>query len=169
MTMSKNGVRSHSDRSLEDLCEPTDPVASLCMPSLLLDANYPSDIDSSKHRLYSRRVSAPKFSSSSLKSKFGCFEKQHSHPPLNAHCDERSSFINDFHAFSAASGTAGGSFESSAKAIADNSCFRVYKMAADGKSTSISSTPILYSQQTSANYGFFCSEKQPKITSSRNC
>lgn len=131
MTMSKNGVRSHSDRSLEDLCDPTDPVASLCMPSLLLDVNYPSD--SNNHRLYSRRVSAPKFSSTTLKSKFGCFEKQHSHPPLNAHCDERSSFINEFHAFNTASGTGGGSFESSAKAIADNSCFRVYKMAADGE------------------------------------
>lgn len=106
-------------------------ATNVCNTSLRLDL--PSDIDCNSQRLYSRRVSAPKFSTGSVKSKFGCFEKQHSHPPMNTHCDERGAFMNDFHKFNATADASSTTFESSAKAIADNSCFRVYKMAADGK------------------------------------
>lgn len=137
-----------SDRSTDDFCEtastsrsdslfslrnPYGATTSACTTSLCLDLKYPSDIDCSNHRLYSRRISAPKFSTSAFKSKLGCFEKQHSHPPLHTHCDERNSFLNELHTFNGATGTTSTSFESSAKAIADNSCFRVYKMTADGK------------------------------------
>lgn len=112
--------------------EKQENASNACNTSSRLDL--PSDIDSNSQRLYSRRVSAPKFATGSLKSKFGCFEKQHSHPPMNAHSDDRQcAFMNEFHKFNASAEASGTSFESSAKAIADNSCFRVYKMASDGE------------------------------------
>lgn len=144
MTKSKSGHHVNSNRSIEDLSEATvshrsGSLSSLrssnsnsgISSSLCLDLKYPIDSDCNNHRLYSRRMNAPKFTANGFKNKL-FFEKQHSHPPLSARCDERKSFSNDFHKFKSNPSTSSATYASSAKSIADSSSFRVFKMT-DGK------------------------------------
>lgn len=97
--------------------------------SPLIDLKYPIESDSN-HRLYSRRMSVPKFSTKGFENKL-YFEKQNAYQSGPNRCDERKAFSNEFHKFkSNPNPTTFG--PSTAKAIADSSSFRVYKMAADG-------------------------------------
>lgn len=102
--------------------------------SPVIDLKYPVESESN-HRLYSRRMNAPKFTGNGTENKL-YFEKQagHLHQSVPSRgSEERKSFSNEFHKFkSNPSATPFGS--STAKAIADSSSFRVYKMAADGNS-----------------------------------
>lgn len=144
VSKSKSGHHFTSNRSMDDLPESSVSNRSGSLSSLrscssnnaasvsqLIDLKYPVESDST-HRLYSRRLTTPKFSSNGFENKL-YFEKQNAHHSSGLNrCDERKSFSNEFQKFkSNSSATSYG--QSTAKAIADSSSFRVYKMATDGK------------------------------------
>lgn len=145
MHKSKSGHHFSANRSIDDLPETSNRSSSMLSlrscsstsssASQLIDLKYPIESENS-HRLYSRQMSAPKFTSTRYENKLH-FEKPGVHPFGGSRvCDERkSSFSTDFHKFK--SNSAGNFGPSTAKAIADSSSFRVYKMAADGKNSTI--------------------------------
>lgn len=137
---SKSGHHFNANRSIDDLPETSASNRSGSMSSLrscsasaspLIDLKYPVESDSN-HRLYSRRMTAPKFTSNGFENKL-YFEKQSAHHQSGqSRCEDRKSFSNEFHKFKSNPNSAAFG-PSTAKAIADSSSFRVYKMAADGK------------------------------------
>lgn len=145
MSKSKSGHHFSVNRSIDDLPETSVSNRSGSMSSLrssfgsnsgasastLIDLKYPVEADSN-HRLYSRRMTAPKFTGNGFENKL-YFEKQNAHhQSVPSRCEDRKAFSNEFHKFkSNPNSTAFG--PTTAKAIADSSSFRVYKMAADGK------------------------------------
>lgn len=143
MGKSKNGHHFNSNRSIDDLPETSTSNRSGSLSSLrscgsstgapassMIDLKYPIESDNN-HRLYSRRIAPAKLTSNGFENKL-YFEKQNASLQVgSSRCDERKSFSNDFHKFKSNSNPT--SFgPSTAKAIADSSSFRVYKMAADG-------------------------------------
>lgn len=144
MCKSKSGHHFNANRSIDDLPETSVSNRSGSMSSLrscgasaspLIDLKYPVESDSN-HRLYSRRMTAPKFTSNGFENKL-YFEKQSAHHQSGpSRCEDRKSFSNEFHKFKSNPNSAAFG-PSTAKAIADSSSFRVYKMAADGKKKKI--------------------------------
>lgn len=140
MNKSKSGHHFSANRSIDDLPETSNRSSSMLSlrscssssssASQLIDLKYPIESDNG-HRLYSRQMSAPKFTSTRFENKLH-FEKQGVHPFGASRCDDRKSFGTEFHKFKSNSATNFG--PTTAKAIADSSSFRVYKMATDGKS-----------------------------------
>ncbi|XP_055316623.1 probable serine/threonine-protein kinase nek3 [Sitodiplosis mosellana] len=170
VSKSKSGHHFNANRSIDDLPE-RESVSnrSGSMSSLrscgsnsgaspMIDLKYPVESDNN-HRLYSRRMNAngPKFTSNGFENKL-YFEKQngHLHQPGPSRCEERKSFSNEFHKFkSNPNSTAFG--PSTAKAIADSSSFRVYKMAADAKNYEL---PKLLIREGSPIESFHSSDTQ---------
>ncbi|XP_031630508.1 uncharacterized protein LOC116345359 [Contarinia nasturtii] len=168
VSKSKSGHHFISNRSMDDLPESSVSNRSGSLSSLrsfssnsaasvsqLIDLKYPVESDST-HRLYSRRLTAPKFTSNGFENKL-YFEKQSGHHSngLNR-CDERKSFTNEFQKFkSNPNATTFG--PTTAKAIADSSSFRVYKMAADAKNYEL---PKLLIREGSPIESFHSSDTQ---------
>lgn len=140
VSKSKSGHDFHFNRSMDDLVETSNRSGSLSSlrsfgansgPSAApsVDLNCPIESDSN-YRLYLRRMTSPKYLSNVVENKL-YFKKQNTHQSVSR-CDERKAFSNEFHKFKSKSSSAAFG-PSTAKAIADSSSFRVYKMAADGK------------------------------------
>lgn len=142
MHKSKSGHHFSANRSIDDLPETSNRSSSMLSlrscsstsssASQLIDLKYPIESENS-HRLYSRQMSAPKFPNTRFENKLH-FEKQSVHPfSASRVCEDRKTYSTDFHKFK--SNTTNNFGSSTAKAIADSSSFRVYKMASDGKFT----------------------------------
>lgn len=140
VSKSKSGHDFHFNRSMDDLVETSNRSGSLSSlrsfgansgPSAApsVDLNCPIESDSN-YRLYLRRMTSPKYLSNVVENKL-YFKKQNSHSSASR-CEERKAFSNEFHKFKSKS-TSAAFGPSTAKAIADSSSFRVYKMATDGE------------------------------------
>lgn len=143
VSKSKSGHDFHFNRSMDDLVETSISNRSGSLSSLRsfgassgastapsVDLNCPIESDSN-YRLYLRRMTSPKYLSNVVENKL-YFKKQNAHQTASNRCEERKAFTNEFHKFKSKSNPTTYS-PSAAKAIADSSSFRVYKMATDGK------------------------------------